>query len=177
MANPIEIIQARPYKTLKSLGKDYRVSFDVKATRFIKSWQSIVHFTTGGNYGKYGDRIPAVFFDSKRKISIRSAINGNPDYRYDDPVERKENEWINIQIYQKKAYQSTGGGYVYKIRINGDTVHSVLNKKPRVFSDVIVYISDPWATKLNGFIRNLMITNNGNAVSLTTGKNLFYFYF
>ena len=113
------------------------------------------------------------FFGSNRKISIMAAINGNSNYHYDDPVQRKENEWINIQISQ----QSTGGGYVYKIRINGDTVHSVENKKPRVFSDVIVYISDPWTTKLNGFIRNLMITNNGNAVSLTTGKNLFYFYF
>ena len=87
-----------------------------------------------------------------------SAINGNSNYQYDDPVQRKENEWIKIEISQKLV---TGGGYAFKIQINGNTVHSVENNKPEDFSHVKVYISDPWYNNLIGFIRNLEIKENG----------------
>ena len=153
----IEIIKGNIYTTLPHLGKDYLVSFDVKATSFIGSWQSIVHFTTGGNMKKYGSRTPAIFFNSKRKLHITSAINGNKNYYWNDPVQRKENEWINIQISQ----HITDGVYVYEIRINGNSVHSVKNNKPQDFNNVKVYISDPWYFKLNGFIHNLAIRENG----------------
>ena len=123
---PIEIHKGRIYTTLPRLEQDYFVSLDVKATSFIRDWQNIIHFTTGGDHDTYGYRTPAIFFGSNRKISIMAAINGNSNYHYDDPVQRKENEWINIQISQQLV---AGGRHAnYTIQINGDTVHAVENE-------------------------------------------------
>ena len=85
---PIEICKDHLYTSLPHIEKDYFVSLDVKATSFINDWQNIIHFTPGGKMEKYGDRTPAIFFDSDGKLEIHSAINGNSDYYYIDPVQR-----------------------------------------------------------------------------------------
>jgi hypothetical protein len=59
--------------TLPFIGKEYKISFDLFVSKFQVSGyhRSVIHFTTGGNHGKYGDRTPGIWIINK-KLSIVS---------------------------------------------------------------------------------------------------------
>ena len=111
--------------------------------------ENILHFTTGGDNIK----IPAVFFVDG-KLLIFSEVNGNKVYLYTYTKKYTTTKWINIQIYQELI----GERYIFKIIVDGKTVHQIENKIPKDFYNVKIYVSDPWNTNGNGLIRNLLIT-------------------
>uniref|UniRef100_A0A7M5V3A3 Uncharacterized protein n=1 Tax=Clytia hemisphaerica TaxID=252671 RepID=A0A7M5V3A3_9CNID len=41
----------------------YSISFQIKPLYIVNHWTSIIHFTTGGNSGAHGRRVPAVFIE------------------------------------------------------------------------------------------------------------------
>ena len=53
---------------------------------------------------------------------------------------------------------------IYKIEVDGKTIHSKINNEPQDYSNVIVYASNPWAdpfTSDYGSLENLRIFNFG----------------
>ena len=97
-----EFTIVRNYKLgdLLVLGKEYIISFQLLLTADISSdYGSIIHFTTGGNVGKYGDRTPALFVHDKTKLHLASAIDGNSNYYFDTPA-LSLNAWHSIEISQ-----------------------------------------------------------------------------
>ena len=153
------IMKNRLVATIPKLGKSYSVSFDVYPTRYQKEWGNIIHLSAhGGDFAKYGDRTPGVWFHPSstsaktNRLHICSAISGNRNYCFNSksfPLKR----WLSIKIAQ--VYSS--GKYVYKIYINGGLVHSKVNTKPSDWSNVKVYSGDPWYESQKGYIRNLVV--------------------
>ena len=64
--------------TLPFIGKEYKISFDLFVSKFhvCGYYRSIIHFTTGINYGMYGDITPEIWVNRK-KLHIVSPVNGN----------------------------------------------------------------------------------------------------
>ena len=92
----------RLVKTLPTLGKEYRVSFDIFINSFNTGWESVLHLTaTGKDCCNYGDRVPAVFINGgSKKFHISSALNGNGNSYYNVPSSLRTGEWINVEISQ-----------------------------------------------------------------------------
>nr|XP_047144648.1 C-type mannose receptor 2-like [Hydra vulgaris] len=139
--------------------KTYSVSFKLKPRSYSQGWKSVVHLTIGENYGRYGDRCPAVWFhgDGSGRLYISAAVNGNEDYTFTtQPLPL--NQWSSLQISQFQ----TNGVYMYTIYLNELLVHSVINTKPQSFSNVKVYTADPWHNAQDGFIKDLKIITGYN---------------
>lgn len=67
-----------------NMTQDYTLSFDITPTALVQSWGSILHFTTGQDYGTPGTRVPAIFFNpGSTLLHVRfdtiSSINGGFD--------------------------------------------------------------------------------------------------
>jgi len=144
--------------TLTQLHKTYEVSLDVKVDSFQNTWQSVLHVTgTGGNCCGYGDRTPGIWFwasgNSQSKLHICSAVNGQGNACYNSNF-YQVGQWINIKVTQKLMY---GGTYKYWIELDGVEVHTWDNSQPRDWTNVNVYLSDPWYAALNGQVRNVKI--------------------
>ncbi len=43
-------------------GDTYSISYDIVVNAVPPDARNIFHFTTGGNYGSLGDRLPALFY-------------------------------------------------------------------------------------------------------------------
>nr|XP_047137903.1 uncharacterized protein LOC100212432 [Hydra vulgaris] len=152
--------------TLPLLDKAYSVSFNLKPNSYSVGWKSVIHLTIGQNIGQYGERTPAVWFlhDGSGKLTIASAINGNPNYYFHtDPLPL--NQWSNIRISQFRF----NGVYTFTVYINGKVIHSIENTKPQSFKNVKVYTADPWYDEQDGFIKDLRIIN-GNIEQLIEDK-------
>jgi len=91
--------------------------------------------TTGENTG-YGGRIPAVFVNKNKYFSISYHVNGNTHYQH---YNYELNTEYHIEISQQMKAEA-----VYSIKVNGETFHEIVNKKPLKFKDVKLYLSDPW---------------------------------
>ena len=103
-----------------------------------------------------GDRQPAIFYHPSIGIQISAAINSNRDYykRFAQPTLM---EWTRIRATQ----QFVDGQFWFKIFLNDEEVHSVVNKKARTYWDMKVYTSSDWYPAQPGTIRNLVILSKG----------------
>ena len=96
---------------LPYIGREFKISFDILVSKFGPGWQSVIHFTTDGNHGIYGYRIPGLWVFQDKTLSIRSALNGNEHVYTHQPVLEVE-KWINVEIsqilFENKARQIEG---------------------------------------------------------------------
>ena len=91
--------------TIESWGPHFRVSFEMIIKSFEgATWTNILSFKGNGvvrQFGQPGDRDPAVYLETKKKLLLFSqGINGNGKYSY---VYKKPelNKWYKIIIEQK----------------------------------------------------------------------------
>ena len=92
---------------------------------------------TDHNYHELGDRIPAFFVFQNKQFGFRFRVSGNDDYatQYDYEL----NKQYQIELSQKRNSDALA---VYKIIINGETFHEVINTTPRNFDNAMLYLSD-----------------------------------
>ena len=151
-------------QTIPTLGKAWKVSFDLTLFGEIKDWSNIIHLSIGGNMGKYGDRTPTVqTVPGTTKLHFGSSVNGKKNYNFnseDMPVNKKIRVVIEQKFLNNKKYQ-------YSVYIDGKQIHTVENKKAEEFKNVKVYVSDPWYEPANAQIENIVIENNGKYYSST----------
>jgi len=134
---------------IPSVPAEYVVTFSVKPTSFISGWANVLHFTTGGNIGELGYRIPGVWFWLD-KLHICGSVKGNNNYCLNsEPVEK--NKWTEIKITNTKE----GSNYLYAVYVNGKQLGQSDNPSSQVYRNVKVYFSDPWYNSFKGSIRNL----------------------
>ena len=109
MVEQVQFSQSWPYDLKKNnqitvlpfLGKEYRLLFELKVTKFgTEAHQSVIHLTLGGNAEKYGDRTPGVWITNTKLFGIASAISGNLNSYQDLPTVLEENKWIRVEISQ-----------------------------------------------------------------------------
>ena len=161
--NEQEIKRDNLLTTLPVLKKEWRVSFEFKATEEIKDgFSQILHMTIGGMgaglNAKYGDRTPAVWTHSTKGLLVVSAVGGKVGYsKYFKPLPTL-GEWVKIKVGQELVGQQM----IYSISIRGKEVHFVKNTKPAVFKNVGVFAGNRWHNPLSGVIRNLLIENKND---------------
>ena len=144
------------------MSSEWSLSFTVKIWNLnsIDPHCSLIHFTQGGNYQKYGDRTPSVFLNKTPTgvvTYLDSAINGDPtnDYKASQ-FSMVTNVPTHFEIHQRYV---SGGKYRFFIKINGQEVHSIINNDAQQFYNIKVYASDPWHKACPGYIKNLAFTN------------------
>ena len=141
--------------TIAKLNKEWRVSFEVKATRYEEKRSSVFHMSAKGQGGKPGDQTPAVWFHKKEGVLVEAYVNGNKSFLKTFDSLPKSGEWIKIDISQAKA----GSQYIYTISINGEEMFSEENTRAAEFSNVHVYASSPNFIGQKGTIRNVTVEN------------------
>ena len=87
---------------LPYIGKEYRVGFELMLTNYGTSgFNNVIHLTLGGDAGGYGDRSPACWVGSDKKMHCASAIDGNANggwYSHEPILEL--NKWIRVEVSQ-----------------------------------------------------------------------------
>ena len=155
-------------------GEEYIVSFDFEANQAMSSSTvtNVLHLSIGGQYGSYGDRIPAVFANqlssSEQVIEFRSSVSGNHDHGFDFSYQL--NTPYHIEISQLKNNDIV----TYSIQIDNVQVHSTVNTDVEVFPWVKLYLSSPWHGTFGsyGTVRNLLVDSfcleEGESTTTTT---------
>ena len=151
--------------TIPTLKKEWRVSFEFKASNF-KGLSQIFHMTAGGkgagSGAKYGDRTPAIWTHSSKGLLISSAVGGQFSYsKFFKPLP-SPGDWAKIDIGQELV----GSNHIYSISINNKKVFSIRNSKPVEFDNVKAYSASSWYSPLSGSIRNLIIENKNEGRSI-----------
>ena len=146
--------------TVPLLRKEWRVSFEFKATSYGKGLRQILHMTIGGkghgSSAKYGDRIPAIWTHHTRGFYISSGVDGKVSYyKWFKGLLPTIGQWVSIEIGQEQELSKI----VYYIMIGGKRLFSVTNSKPQEFENVKVYSTSPWYNAVGGYIRNLVVEN------------------
>ena len=141
-------------------GRQFKVTFDVKVTNDLqKTWHNILHITQGSKDGQYGDQIPAIWANKAKYFHICSAVNEDPQYCKNHNYQL--NQWYHFEI---KQVEKLNGKIVYSIKIDGITIHEVVNSMASRFKEVDLYLSDPWSPSLASFgkLKNLKVVNLEN---------------
>merc|ERR1711874_209906 len=122
-------------------------------------WTCILAFRGNGgtrNAGQYGDRIPALFYNSRdRLLGFRHSVSGNPSYVIDKKID--VGRWYHLEIKQEKKNQNV----MYTINLNGAEVHSVVNSDARVFKDVKLFAGDNFYPPADASYKKLIWENLG----------------
>ena len=108
------------------------MELNVNAVNVFRITNNILH-----DYNELGTRIPAFFVFQNKQFGFRFRVNGNDNYatQYDYEL----NKQYQIELSQKK---NSDGKAIYKIIINGETIHEVINTTPRSFDNALLYLSD-----------------------------------
>ena len=141
--------------TITSISPEYEVTFSVKPTAFTRGYSNVLHFTTGGDHGKFGYRIPGVWFNWN-KLHICESVKHSYNYCANSQGLAK-NKWTDVKIVNKKIDSI----YWYTVYVNGKQIARTDNPGARTYKNVKVYVTDPWHTPFKGFLRNLKIKVTG----------------
>jgi hypothetical protein len=151
--------QRRPTKSAKiatnvTVGKEWRLSFQVYQWGKVGNWGSLIHFTTSGN----GVRVPAIWFHGNSwKLHMCMATQRSTNDCWNSPAQLPgPRKWNSIVMMQKKDAQ---GKYWLSYFINGARKAKRSQTKPRVYKNLIVYSSDPWYASPKAYVRNLKMVN------------------
>ena len=136
----------------------YDISFDFYAKTFASGWHNLIHFTTSGNSGRLGYRFPAIWAHASkgdinsRSLHIVSGVGTNANYVY-DTIRLAKRKWHHIQVKQALS----GGKLYYYVYVNNKLSKQVENTKPQTYKNMMVYVSDPWYSAVDGYVQNLKI--------------------
>nr|XP_047125520.1 uncharacterized protein LOC105847154 isoform X3 [Hydra vulgaris] len=142
--------------TLDNLPTEYKVSFNFMPTTYLNNWASVIHLTTGDNLFTYGSRIPAVFVSPLNLLYFASDISGKQNCDAFSKTVIPLNKWVQVIISQTKFANQ----YKFIVNVANETVYSLENIFPTNFSNVKVFMSNPWYPPQPGFINSLTIVDN-----------------
>ena len=143
--------------TLPSLGKEWRLTFEIKPTSYTyRSYAQVVQMTIGGKSSAVGDRTPSLWFHRTRGVYIAMALGGKASvgkfFRGKLP---RAGEWTRFEIKQEKE----GSRYMFSLIVGDEELWSTQNTKPVDFEDVKVYAASPWYVAQAGSIRDFHVEN------------------
>ncbi|XP_065676681.1 uncharacterized protein LOC136092406 isoform X1 [Hydra vulgaris] len=139
---------------LKSLPKEYKISFELQPNAYKNNLTKVIHFTNGTiNY--LAEENPGVGFTSNNQLYFRFILNGTT-VNFTSLTTIPLNVWTKISISQIIFQQQ----YIFTINISDINVYRTNNALPQELFGVKVYLGDPLITKLQpGNLRNLVIEN------------------
>ena len=135
----VELTRGNHVWSIPEWSQEFRIEFDILVKMEIPVNDVNVFRITNTDHNIFGlgDRIPVLFVFHSKKFGFRFRVNGNENYGYNYDYEL--NKQYQIEISQKK---NSDGKAVYKIIINGETFHEVINTTPRNFDNAMLYLSD-----------------------------------
>ena len=142
-------------------GQYYRVEAEITMYDLPNAtWLNVFHFTENDNCCQLGHRIPALMIHQDGYFHICSGVNDIGDYCFD--YNFKIGNKYHIVIQQKpENYEAV----IYKIIVNNQIIHKVQNIQLKEYTDVHVYVSDPWHSPFSseyGLLENFSILPNLN---------------
>ena len=144
--------------TLPKLGKQWRLSFDVKSPETIPSgWSNLIHAeAVTGDCCTIGQRIPAVWFNSDHgtQLTVDSAVNSNGQ-RNVRTLSISKDIWSTVEIKQ----QRDNAKYFYSVTVDETEIISEENLYPLEFYNVTIFASDNYSKPSGASIRNLIYEN------------------
>ena len=160
-----QLVKGRLLHTFPVLAKEWKVSFEVKPSRFEDGWRNILRLWYPSGATNTGVSCLSISIQSSWQCNhrqqcfitpIKLAFQFTPDghqkktfYVHSIP---QLNEWTKIEVSQKLD------GNTYKILFNNGTITKEV-PRPKIFEGVKVYASNPWNEPQPGKIRDLRITN------------------
>lgn len=135
-----------------TVGKEWRLSFQVKQTGRVGNWGSLVHFTKGTD----GSRLPGIwFYPNSNRLYMCMWTQRTTDDCYAGP-HLAYNKWHTVVMEQKKQ---ANGKYQIAYIIDGKKTGTKYQGKPQKFTNLKVYSSDPWYSAPKARIRNIDMEN------------------
>ena len=145
--NPISPARKTLSKTLATLTNEWRLSFSVRILGLPQGgFSSVIHVIggegangNGNGEGKMGSRNPAIYMNgnSGTKLLFRATI-GNNNNKIFDTEELALNEWITVEVVQKKVCEK----FIQTTLINGEVLYSEENTVPQTYENVELWASD-----------------------------------
>ena len=151
--------------TLPLLRKEYCISFEISfndpnANKSISPTSdeiklNVIHLTLGKNFDDHS----SIWLSRTGKLYVSANVNSKSDYEVTTLLTTPlTTGWFLVQIYQ--CFED--GKYMYSVDVNGSNINRVQNLEARDFTQVQVYLSNPWnkpSISLKISIKNLVITN------------------
>ena len=150
--------------TTSDWSDEFKVEFDVIVNKELlgprTTWRNMLRLTTGER--RAGPLTISVHPDKFFQICYYSCQNY---------INYELNKDYHFEISQQR---NSKGEAVYSIKVNGETIHEIINTKPVKFKDVKLYLSDPWYETFAPFgkLSNLKIIPNLTTLS----KYMFAFF-
>uniref|UniRef100_A0A7M5UIV1 Cnidarian restricted protein n=2 Tax=Clytia hemisphaerica TaxID=252671 RepID=A0A7M5UIV1_9CNID len=115
----------------------YSITFQIKPLYIVNHWTSILHFTTGGNLGAHGRRVPAVFIMPHTSIlHICTSLHNSNNWCVNSAaLPLHKYSYVTISQYPSNIPTK----YMYRVYVNGKLLANVENKTPRYFQNIKVY--------------------------------------
>merc|ERR1711971_946412 len=140
-------------------GKEYSVKFDIEVNKEFSNveWLNVFHLTsTDNNCCNHGDRIPALFVNKNKNLQFSTSIGNNGHHFFNFPYEL--NRTYHVMILQTQIH---AGRFELCTKIDSIIFHCVRNDQPRIFENVLLYLSDPWHRSFENYgkLSNLKINN------------------
>ena len=145
--------------TLPTLGKQWRLTFDLLPSEYIsRGWANCLHLLGKEDKENSGERGLSLSFQVEGFL-VRSAHNYEQLPATDLPA---IHQWTSIVVDQIQ----NGAKHLFSVSIGGKKVSSVEIRKPEKLVDVKVFASDPNFPAQLGSIRNLVIEASGEFLHL-----------
>ena len=134
-------------KVLKEHRPLFKIEFDLMVnSELTATWHNVFHITKDKNCCGNGRRIPAVWLNKNKSVYISSSVNGKGNHYKNIPYQL--NQLYHYEITQE---ENLNGEIVYSIKVDGSTVHEIVNEAPMTFPLVKLYLSDPWHKSIDPY--------------------------
>nr|XP_047141831.1 uncharacterized protein LOC101241607 isoform X2 [Hydra vulgaris] len=145
---------------IAKINKEYLLSFDFKPMVFETGLHNIIYFTVRADMVNKRNDFLGIWVDDSGtgRIKIVALLNGKSSFYY-HPIQL--NTWSKVEISQC----SNGFFFVFKVKINGYVVFSIINNEAQDLNNVTVYASNPWDKVQNGSIKSFFIINDSECKS------------
>ena len=124
-----------------TVSKEFKLSFDVKATSFRKTYNSIIKIEGVLNVWFKG-------VDTTKGLMVRSYKMNGGRKDFLRPKVYKTGQWMNVVISQIKGDE----GFQFKVEVDGKVFHNMINKQPESVSNAEVLVASGYYTSNEGFL-------------------------
>lgn len=154
-----QIERRKLFKKMHLMNHQWILSFEIKpnGNRSNVYNPNIVHVTQHSST----QYIPFIrFYSFTLRLYICMYLEGNNCFLDENPL--PTTYFSNIKIMQTWNVKTLK--YVYSIYVNDELKHSVTNNRPRTYTNVRLYASNPWHVKADATLRNLVFENIPNGM-------------